>query len=220
MSKIRHILFDCDGVLVDTEYIAAVKMCEALAEAGIEVKLEHYLRVHSGTTFSAILEHYFADAMDPGHKADLTHMVEAQVAASVKPVPGIAELLPTLDINKSVVSNSSIATVKHALKATAMSNHFDNRIFSSEQVANAKPAPDLYLFAIKSLALEPEEILVVEDSRTGVRAAVDAGLKVIGFTAASHILPGHDEKLMAMGAGQTVPNAVALEELLRTYLIE
>ena len=218
MSKTRHILFDCDGVLVDTEYTAAVKMCEALNAAGITIDLDHYLRVHSGTTFSGILEHYFGDTMVQEDKNELMKVVEAQVAEAVKPVPGIPEILTKLDISKSVVSNSSIATVRHALAVSEISHHFSNRIFSSEQVPKAKPSPDLYFFTLKSLGLIPEETLVVEDSRTGVQAAVGAGLKVIGFTGASHILPGHAEKIMALGAEQTTSDADGLLSLLKTYL--
>lgn len=218
MTKIKHLLFDCDGVLVDTEYTAAIKMCEALEKAGVKIDLDHYLKVHSGTTFSAILEHYFADSMSGDDKLALMNCVEAEVAAAVKAVDGIPQLLTELHVQKSVVSNSSIATVKHALEVTGIKNHFANRIFSSEQVPNAKPAPDLYLFAIKSLGLEPQEILVVEDSRTGVKAAVSAGLRVIGFAGASHILPGHEDKLQSLGALQTAANAAKLLDTLNEYL--
>lgn len=211
MSKISHVLFDCDGVLVDTEYTAAIKMCEALEDAGVKIDLEHYLGVHSGTTFSGILEHYFGDLMPQPSKMKLMAKVEAQVAAAVKSVPGIPDLLPELDIDKSVVSNSSIAAVKHALEVTRLSQFFDGRIFSSQQVPSAKPAPDLYLFTMESLGLNPEEILVIEDSRTGVKAATSAGLRVIGFAGASHILPGHEEKLITLGAEDT---ARTVEDLL------
>ena len=218
MNKIRHILFDCDGVLVDTEYTAAVKMCEALRDAGASIDLDHYLQVHSGTTFSGILEHYFGNSMSAEDKVTLMNRVEADVAAAVKPVIGIPELLTRLDVNKSVVSNSSIATVEHALDVTRMADFFSNRIFSSEQVPKAKPAPDLYYFTIESLGLRPEEILVVEDSRTGVQAATSAGLSVIGFGGASHIRPGHEEKLQELGAVHTAIDAASLEQVLQSYL--
>jgi beta-phosphoglucomutase-like phosphatase (HAD superfamily) len=218
MSKVRHILFDCDGVLVDTEYTAAVKMCQALEEAGISIDLEDYLRVHSGTTFSAILEHYFGDSMSANDKSRLINKVEGEVAAAVKSVAGIPTLLSQLELDKSVVSNSSLATVNHALEVTSIDQYFNGRIFSSEQVARAKPAPDLYLFALKSLDLTAEELIVIEDSRTGVQAARAAGLSVIGFTGASHILPGHEEKLLALGAMETAPNAEVLLAHLTRYL--
>ena len=218
MTKIKHILFDCDGVLVDTEYVAAHKMCEALNQHGASVDIDHYHKVHSGTTFSAILEHYFGNSMSSEAKSDLMNHVEAQVAKSVKAVNGISQLLNSLAINKSVVSNSSIATVEHALKTTGMSEYFDNRIFSSEQVKRAKPAPDLYLFALNSLNLSREEILVVEDSRTGAQAAVAAGLKVVGFTGASHILPGHSDKLLEIGVIDVAEDALSLEKILVSML--
>lgn len=218
MSKTKHVLFDCDGVLVDTEYTAAIKMCEALKIQGIDVDLDHYLRVHSGTTFTAILEHYFGDSMSSAEKFHLMNQVEGAVAESVKSVKGIPQLLKALEIDKSVVSNSSVATVKHALETTDITQHFDNRIFSSEQVPRAKPAPDLYLLAFKELGFEAEEMLVVEDSLTGAQAAVTAGLKVIGFTGASHILPGHNEKLIEIGVIDIAKNAQSLEKKLTSLI--
>ena len=218
MSKIKHILFDCDGVLVDTEYTAAIKMCEALEREGMSIDLEHYLREHSGTTFSGILGRYFADSMSDENKHTLMRRVEAEVAAAVRAVPGIPELLPAIKTAKSVVSNSSLETVRHALKVTGIRAYFDGRIFSSEQVPRAKPAPDLYLLAIRSLGLNPQQILVVEDSRTGTQAARAAGLAVIGFAAASHILPGHGEKLLELGAERVAASTDELQSILHSYL--
>ena len=218
MNNIKHLLFDCDGVLVDTEYTAAVKMCEALTRAGVDVALDLYLSVHSGTTFSGILEHYFGDSMSYADKQTLMRHVEAEVAQAVKPVLGMPELVSSLAVTKSVVSNSSIATVRHAIEVAGISDFFSDRIFSSEQVPKAKPAPDLYYFAIEALGCLPEEILVIEDSRTGVQAAVAAGLTVIGFAGASHILPGHEEKLLALGASQTANNSGDLRTLIKTYI--
>lgn len=151
-------------------------------------------------------------------KMRVMNKVEDEVAESVKAVEGMPGLLDNLGIDKSVVSNSSIATVSHALATNNLTHHFNNRIFSSEQVPSAKPAPDLYLFAVASLQLAPEEILVVEDSRTGVQAAVYAGLKVVGFTGASHILPGHSEKLIEMGALDTASSAAMLSDKLSILL--
>lgn len=218
MSKIKHILFDCDGVLVDTEYIAALKMQEALETRGVTIDFNSYLQEHSGTTFSAIFDHYFDGTMTSQERYDLMMKVEDEVAAEVKTIKGIPELLRDIEKDKSVVSNSSIATVRHALKATDIQHNFNERIFSAEQVPNAKPAPDLYLFAARSLDLHPDEILVVEDSPAGVKAAVSAGLKVIGFTGASHILPGHAEKLKSLGAIEIAPNSEELGESINSII--
>ncbi|MEN8249147.1 MAG: HAD family phosphatase [Bacteroidota bacterium] len=219
MNRIKHILFDCDGVLVDTEYIAALKMREALEARGITIDFNSYLQEHSGTTFSAIFEYYFGETMTSEERYELMMKVEDDVAAEVKTITGIPELLRNISKDKSVVSNSSIATVRHALKVTGIQDNFNGRIFSSEQVPNAKPAPDLYLFAIQSLGLQPDEMLVVEDSPAGAKAAVSAGLKVIGFTGASHILPGHDEKLKSLGAVATASNAEELNTIIESIIL-
>ena len=217
MSRLSHILFDCDGVLVDTEYIAATKMQQALEERGVQIDFSTYLQEHSGTTFSAIFDYYFGDRMPDAERFELMTKVEAEVAESVRPIAGVPELIRRIRLDKSVVSNSSIDTVRQALEVTGMAQDFNGRIFSSEQVEHAKPSPDLYLYATDSLGLNQAELLVIEDSPTGVQAAVSAGLKVIGFTGASHIRPGHNEKLMALGAIAIANTAEELAVTLERY---
>ena len=218
MSSVKHILFDNDGVLVDTEYTAAIKMTQALIDLGINLDTEYYLKNHSGSTFSGIMRHYFGENINLDFMHKVVNKVEAQVAENVKLVQGMDVLLRELKINKSVVSNSSLSTVKHALKVNAIDHHFEGRVFSSEQVAHPKPAPDLYFFAIQSLRLNPEDILVIEDSMTGVQAAVSAGLNVIGFSGASHIRPGHNKRLEDIGVVDVASSTEGLGNILASYI--
>lgn len=215
MSRIKHILFDNDGVLVDTEYLAAIRMTATLNKMGVDLDADYYLNHHTGTTFSGILNHYFADTLTREDKLKIAHQVDAEVAAAVKVVPGIEQVLQLIQLPKSVVSNSSIATVQYGLQTTGLERFFDDRIFSSEQVDHPKPAPDLYLFAIRSLSLKPEELLVVEDSLTGAEAALTAGLQVIGFCGASHIVQGHEKKLLDLGVSEVAKDVLYLQEVLQ-----
>ena len=217
MNKIKHLLFDCDGVLVDTEYTAAVKMTQALKKLGVIVSVDYYLQNFTGTTFSSIIHHYFQNSFSESKVLEMINRVEDEVTAEVKLIDGVNELLTSLPINKSVVSNSSVRTVEQALTITGISSHFSTKIFSSELVEHPKPAPDIYQLAIASLGYKEEEIMVVEDSISGARAALSAGLTVIGFTGGSHILPGHELQLMDIGVGKIAASMNKLGEILTAY---
>jgi HAD superfamily hydrolase (TIGR01509 family) len=217
MSKIQHVLFDCDGVLVDTEYTAAVKMTEALKNAGVDLLLEYYLQNLSGSTFSSIVETYLGNTIAPEAAVELIAKVENEVAAEVKLVAGVKELLLGSPLPKSVVSNSSVHTVEHALAVTGVRKFFAKEIFSSELVSNPKPAADVYHLALSTLGYDATEIIVIEDSINGAKAALAAGLVVVGFTGASHIQPGHGQNLLNLGIEQITDNMAGLHDILSGY---
>ena len=217
MNKIRHLLFDCDGVLVDTEYTAAIKMTQALNNLGINISVEYYLQNHSGTTFSSIVQQYFNNTLSQSEVLKIINKVEDEVAAEVKLIDGVSELLISLKVNKSVVSNSSVRTVEHALDVTGIKRYFSTKIFSSEHVSHPKPAADIYMLAISTLGYEKSEIMVVEDSISGAKAALSAGLEVIGFMGGSHIQPGHRQFLMDLGVSKIAINMSELGKIFSSY---
>ena len=199
---------DCDGVLVDSEILAARMMVEHLQTLGVRIELNDYLRTWSGMTFSSIMR-----ALSAQHGFDLapdfvdviTQKHEAYAAKHLQPIAGVKEAYAQIDLPKAVVSNSWLWQVKHAVAFVQMQDVFGEHLFSSEMVANPKPAPDIYLHVAAQFGLKPEEIIVVEDSKSGAKAAVDAGMHVIGFTGASHILDDHADKLYEIGV-KTVVN--------------
>lgn len=199
---IKHILFDCDGVLVDTEITAANVMVEAMKKKGADISVQYYLENLSGSTFSVILNTYFGSSFKGSEKTKFINKLEQRIVNDVKAIDGVTEMLNSILLPKSIVSNSEIWQVKKEIEKTNISHFFTGHIFSSELVANPKPAPDVYNLAKGDLGLTNNEVLVVEDSITGAKAALAAGLKVIGFSGASHILPGHDQKLLALGVTQ------------------
>jgi HAD superfamily hydrolase (TIGR01509 family) len=207
---IKHILFDCDGVLVDTEIKAAHVMVDAMQLKGANISVEHYLHHLTGSTFSEILDSYFGSSFNGIEKKKFINGLEKKIVKDAEAIAGVSKLLESISLPKSIVSNSEIWQVKEEIERTLISQHFTGRIFSSELVENPKPAPDVYNLAIKELGLKRNEILVIEDSTTGAKAALAAGLKVIGFSGASHILPGHNERLMALGVSEV---ASGMEEL-------
>lgn len=217
---IKHILFDCDGVLVDTEITAAHVMVEAMQKKGADISLEYYLLNLSGSTFSVILNTYFGSSFSGVEKKDFINELEQKIVNKVKPINGVSDLLRSISIPKSIVSNSEIWQVKKEIEKSHISEFFTGHIFSSELVKNPKPAPDVYQLAMKELELTNDELLVVEDSIAGATAALAAGLRVIGFAGASHILPGHKEKLIELGVIQVAMNMKELSDILYQLSLE
>ena len=215
---IKHILFDCDGVLVDTEITAAHVMVEAMQQKGADITLEHYLHNLSGSTFSVILNTYFGSSLQGDEKKGLINRLEQKIVENVEAIEGVSDLLKSITLPMSIVSNSEIWQVKQEIERTNIDHYFTGNIFSSELVNNPKPAPDVYNLAKKELGLTCDEILVIEDSITGAKAALSAGLKVIGFSGASHILPGHKERLLELGVLSVVPTMQELDVLLNRLL--
>jgi len=211
---IKHILFDCDGVLVDTEFTAGQVMVEAMKKRGITIELEHFLYHFSGTTFSAILDVYFGNSLQGNEKDNFINKLEKKIVANVDAIQGVEKMLHSITIPMSIVSNSAIWQVKEEIEQTKIDHFFTGQIFSSELVVNPKPAPDVYNLAVEKLGLEKTEVLVIEDSITGASAALAAGLQVIGFAGASHILQGHSQKMLEIGVFKVAGNMKELEEII------
>ncbi len=217
---IKYILFDCDGVLVDTEITAAHVMVEAMKKKGAEITVEYYLQNLTGSTFSTILNTYFGNSFNGVEKKQFINELEKIIVNKVEPINGVSDLLKSITSPKSIVSNSEIWQVKEEISKANIEHFFTGHIFSSELVNNPKPAPDVYQLAVKELELANDELLVIEDSITGAKAALAAGLKVIGFAGASHILPGHEEKLIELGVSQVAMNMKELRDILYQLSLE
>lgn len=223
MSKQGFKLFisDCDGVLIDSEILAAQMMVDHLKTFEVDILLEDYLRTWSGRTFSDIMKSL---AQKHGFElpADFVEVItqkhEAYSAQHLQAIPGVKEAYAQIDLTKAVVSNSLLWQVKHAVEFTHMQDMFGNRMFSSEMVARPKPHPDVYLHVANHFGLKPEEIIVIEDSKSGATSAVEAGMHVIGFTGASHILDDHADKLREIGVKEVVSKMEDLPAVVNALL--
>ncbi|MFD2238587.1 HAD family hydrolase [Aureimonas populi] len=198
------VIFDCDGVLVDSEIVAARVESEMLKEVGIEIAAEELSERFAGLTQARILA-ALAEQTGVVFPDDFAERVEAENdrrLARVDPIPGVQEMLDRLELPRCICSNSMTGRLKLMLTHVQLWDRFRPYVFSSREVGTKriKPAPDVYLYACKEFGVEPRSAIVLEDSVHGVAAGVAAGCRVVGFTGAGHTHPGHSEALSDAGA--------------------
>ncbi len=204
------VIFDCDGVLVDSETLVIEIERQMLAELGVVMTAEEINRRFTGRSDAAMhaeLSRELGVDLSEEFSARRTERVWAAFDSSLRPVPGMAALLAGLTLPRCVASSSVPARIERSLTVTGLIDHFGGRLYSATMVARGKPAPDLFLFAAERCGVPPDRCLVVEDSPYGVAGAVAAGMRAIGFTAAGHNLPDAAERLTAAGADLVVRQA-------------
>ncbi|RFC65431.1 HAD family phosphatase [Fulvimarina endophytica] len=208
MSMPKLMIFDCDGVLVDSEIIAADVQAKLIAEYGIEMSAEDLASRFAGLTFPMILERISEESGQP-ISASLIDRSDAEVdrrlAEEVEELPGVREAVEAFaarGVPYCICSNSSSKRLELELDHVGLWDYFTPHVFSAGEVGTkkGKPAPDVFLHACKTFGVSPSETFVVEDSVHGVAAASAAGCRVVGFTGASHSYPGHAEALAEAGA--------------------
>jgi len=182
------IIFDCDGVLVDSEVLSCRCLSETLATYGIQLELTEALELFLGRSTAAVLQHYGAQGrrLPDSFLADLKIRVRHTFQRSLRPIPGIGSLLSSMATPHCVASSSDLDRVSLSLARTGLATYFGDRLYTSQMVARGKPAPDLFLHAAGQMQATPERSLVIEDSVSGVTAAKAAGMKVWGFVGGSH----------------------------------
>lgn len=183
------IIFDCDGVLVDSEILASKVFSTCLANVAIKLSPEQCYEQFRGQTLEycfAWLELRFSQKLPGNFASTLAHETEKTFQLSLKPVEGIVNLLKKLQARSipfCVASNGSHEKIEHSLRVTSLLHFFRDTRFSRADVVRGKPAPDLFLFAADSIGVPPEYCVVVEDSEAGLRGALDAGMRVHYFQA-------------------------------------
>ena len=206
------LIFDCDGVLVDSEIIASQVNLDVLKELGVDMTLEDMSEKYAGLAGKEIFAR-IAEELERPLPEDLEdrtdQMMDERMIQSLQVVTGVEAMLDQLDregLSRCICSNSRTERLKRNLEQTNLLHRFDPHIYSSRLVGTKEPKPDpnVFLHALSEFEAEPATTLVVEDSAHGVMGAVAAGLRVVGFTGASHTYPGHAEQLMDAGAITTV----------------
>ena len=212
----KLLIFDCDGVLVDTEIIAAEVMVELLKSYGFNTDIEYYISNFTGKTFTGILD-------DLGIKFDqdleeLSIQTEKKIYARLRAIDGMAEIVKSQALPTAIVSNSATWQVEKAIKFLDLGDTIKRNYFSSQMVERPKPFPDIYLRAASDNKVSPIDCLVVEDSLSGAKAALEAGMNVIGFAGASHIRAGHDQKLLNLGVKAVAKEPAELSRIIDTTI--
>jgi HAD superfamily hydrolase (TIGR01509 family) len=210
------IIFDCDGVLIDSELLSVQADRECLAEDGIDLSADEILDRYTGISMAGMLAdlemRYGRGLPDFAgrHRARLRRLFEADLRA----IPGVTTVLDALACRMCVASSSTPERLHHALSLVGLFERFDPNVFSTTEVARGKPAPDLFLYAADRMGVSPQGCVVVLDCLRGVAAAFAAGMTAIGFTGGSHCRPGHDSRLAEEGAALVIEQMTQLPAAL------
>lgn len=194
------VIFDCDGVLVDSEGIANTELRNALCEQGLDMTLEQVLETFVGLSMSRVVtisQERLGHALPTDFLDRLQEKTFAAFEQSLKPVQDIQVVLKSLtEMSQKicVASSGSFEKMSCTLGLTGLEDFFQGNIFSSSQVRRGKPYPDLYLYAAEQMNIDPSRCLVVEDSLPGVQGAVAAGMEVLAYS-----VRGQDKKLATAG---------------------
>ncbi len=216
-KAIQLIIFDCDGVLLDSEIIAARAHAKALQNAGWLVLEAELLRRFTGVTdhdMYRILEREHGRALPNDHDTKVKADIEWAFRHELCAVHGVHELLAGISLPICIASSSSPAKLKLGLTHVGLYDFFAPNIFSASMVARGKPAPDIFIYAAQQMKTDPSQCVVIEDSVAGVQAGVAAGMEVIGFHGASHGSDTHGEILIEAGAKVAANSMSKLARLL------
>jgi HAD superfamily hydrolase (TIGR01509 family) len=178
------IIFDCDGVLVDSEPIANRLFSVMLGEIGLPMTYEETLRQFMGCsmpTWVAMVEQRLGRPVPPGFVSDFYTRLDAAFRRELRAVPGILSALDRISVPICVASNGNLAKIRAALGLTVLLPRFEGRLFSVTEVARGKPFPDLFLYAAQRMGARPAQCAVIEDSPLGVQAGIAAGMHVFGY---------------------------------------
>ena len=205
MSSFELTIFDCDGVLVDSEIIAAKVESKLLTDAGYPISIEEMGERFAGMTWKNILL-TIEKEIDIPLSASLIdkseQLLDQKLAREVKAIEAVPFALARLKGPRCICSNSSAHRLDMMLTKVGLKESFAPHIYSAKDLGpdRVKPKPDIFLHAAQQFGVDPSKCVVVEDSVHGVHAARTAGMRVIGFTGASHTYPSHADKLTDAGA--------------------
>lgn len=203
MADFDLIIFDCDGVLVDSEILARRAVQSVFRKAGIEVTAAMVDEV-VGMKFADLLrglEERTGSSLAAEYHPHFWIETKSLFAGSLAPTPGVVAFIEASATPRCVASSSDHERIRHSLSVCDLSRFFEEgAIFSSHEVRHGKPAPDLVLHAARKMGVEPARCLVIEDSRFGILGAKAAGMTAFGFLGGAHLLANTGEALKEAGA--------------------
>ena len=196
MRQISLVIFDCDGVLVDSEYLSATVLVDVFSGIGVKIDLPFVYAHFVGHSFSAVAAKFarlHGSNVPESFEDDYRNRLLQSFVGRLKSMPGIEKTLDDLNVPYCLASGSSPQRVLKSLEVTGLHSKFENRIFTTAIVKRGKPAPDVFLHAAAVMGVEPHQCLVVEDSTTGIEAGITAGMAVWQFRGGAHFNHGYQQ---------------------------
>jgi HAD superfamily hydrolase (TIGR01509 family) len=217
------VIFDCDGVLVDSEPISIRILVEELAKIGYRIDEAAAYERFLGRSLAAV-QAMLREELGFDLSSERLDVMRARLFDSyrreLKPMPGIFEALDRLTIPYCVASSSLPERIRISLEVTGLLARFGSHIFSATMVRQGKPAPDLFLHAAQQMGVAADSCLVIEDSEPGIAAALKAGMRVFAFTGGGHAMqPGFGEKLASLGPDCLFDDMRELSDLIKNTLV-
>lgn len=211
------VIFDCDGVLVDSETLACQVDAEFLTSLGIPYTRDEIISQFVGVSLKDMIPRIEAEracTLPADFGESLNRMLFARFESDLQPIAGVRDAILALPHRRCVASSSTPDRIALSLRLTGLGDLFEN-VFSASEVARGKPAPDLFLHAAARMDVAPPDCLVIEDSIAGVQAAGAAGMRVIGFVGGGHCGSNHADRLREAGALSVIDRMAELPETLR-----
>jgi HAD superfamily hydrolase (TIGR01509 family) len=211
------VIFDCNGVLVDSEPIAATVLSEALGRIGVALSAAGVMRRFHGrrpADIFAAIETATGKKLPPGFSAVVATATLKRLRAELRPIAHAAHALTWIRGPKAVASSSAPDRIRASLEVTGLMRFFEPRLFSATAVRKGKPAPDLFLLAAAHSQVDPADCIVVEDSAPGIAAAAAAGMRPVGFVGGSPAPGKLATELLATGACTIVADMRTLKSTI------
>ncbi|MDH7795922.1 MULTISPECIES: HAD-IA family hydrolase [unclassified Beijerinckia] len=211
------VIFDCDGVLINSEEIASHVCADAVAELGLIMTPYDYASRYAGMPVAEAWRRVEADSGRPlpeGFREKVDTEIHRRFDIELAAIDGMAEVLRASSYPRCVASSTRLSLLQKNLAKTGLIQFFERGVFSVSQVKRGKPAPDVFLFAASQMGADPARCVVIEDSVAGVTAGRRAGMDVIGFMGGGHSSPAIKASLEQAGARRIAANAAMLKPLL------
>jgi HAD superfamily hydrolase (TIGR01509 family) len=216
-AKVDLVIFDCDGVLVDSELISCRAHSQMLTRHGYPITADQVLDRFLGVSdreARLIVEAELGRSLPGDFETQVKQATLQFYEGDLHAISNVGEAIAAIGLKKCVASSGTPEKIRHGLTRAGLYDVLAPHIFSATQVKRGKPAPDLFLYAADRMQVPPERCLVIEDSIPGVTGALAAGMIVLGFHGGSHCRPGHSDTLRAAGATVTFDDMRQLPGLI------